>query len=96
MRALILVGVLLLSGCTSTIYKGGCGVVQSAKNTLPYTMGTAGGTAEGCYFACLGNCRNQDFTAIKEAVSDYIKNAPKDNVIKTSDGGVVTYIPPSK
>lgn len=90
------VACLLASGCTSTLYKGGCGQVNSTKNTVPYTFGTAGGSAEGCYFACIGNCKDENFTPIQQAVSDYIKNAPKDNTIKTSDGGIVTYTPAIK
>jgi hypothetical protein len=96
MRILILLLAVCLSGCTSTLYKGGCGQVTSTKNTVPYTFGTAGGNAEGCYFACIGNCKDENFTPIQQAVSDYIKSTPKENTIQTVDGGVVTYIPPKK
>lgn len=96
MRILLIPILFFLVGCTSTLYKGGCGTLTSSKNTVPYTLGTAGGTATGCYFACIGACKNEDFTPIQKAVSDAIANIPKENTIKTTDGGTVTYIPPVK
>ena len=96
--ALILIcfSVSFLSGCAGVMYKGGCGNVSSTKNTIPYTFGTAGGSALGCYFACIGYCKNPDFTPIQKAVSDYIKTNPNPNSITTSGPVVITATPINK
>jgi len=93
---ILCLGLSFAMGCASTLYKGGCGTLTSSKNTVPYTLGTAGGSATGCYMACIGNCKVEDFSPIETVLSDYIKNTPKDNTIKTVDGGTITYIPLSK
>lgn len=96
MRLLLGLIILSLCGCTSTLYKGSCGTLTSNKNTVPYTMGTASGTATGCYMACVGDCKNEDFSPIQKVLTDYIKDAPKENTIQTVDGGLVTYTPSRK
>ena len=91
----LLLCVVLLSGCAPLdVYKGGCGNLQSLKNTVPYTMGTLDGSANGCYLVHYGK-QPADYESIKTLMTTYM-NTAKPNTLVTSDGSTVVVIPPVK
>ncbi len=94
----ILIGIVgILSGCSTAVLKTGCGHLTGAEVTIPYVGGKANGNAYGCYMGCIGfNCPKPSTSDMSAIMSVYIANASRDNTIKTNDGGVITYIPPSK
>lgn len=98
MKNLIFITVLIfLAGCSTAILKTGCGHLTGAEVTIPYVGGKANGNAYGCYMGCVGfNCPKPSTADMATIMSAYVANAPKDNTIKTNDGGIVTYVPPIK
>lgn len=91
----LLVLCFVVEGCTSALYKSGCGHLTGSEVTIPYVGGKANGNAYGCYMAYFGHGK-PDFTALQKLTSDYLLVAGKDNTIKTVDGGTVIYSPPVK
>lgn len=84
-----------LTGCNTL--KTGCGHVTGTEVTIPYVGGKASGNAYGCYMGCLGfNCPKPSTSDMATIMTNYIKEASKDNTIKTVDGGTITYTPASK
>lgn len=91
---MLVLGVLLISGCASAVLKSGCGHINGTHVTIPYVGGTADGNAYGCYMACAGmHCTAPDYTALATVTAEYIKDASKDNQITTSGPVVITATP---
>lgn len=97
MKRLLLIPILLLTGCASAGMKSGCGHVTGNGITVPYVGGKADGNAYGCYMTCLGSkCPVPDYTALQQLTSDYIKIAGSDSKMTTTGAGTITFTPSSK
>lgn len=93
MKKLLLIPLLMiLTGCNTL--KMGCGHVTGNEVTIPYVGGKASGNAYGCYMIS-GGFSAPKLTAdnMSTVMTEYIKDASKDNTIKTVDGGTITYTP---
>ena len=90
----LLLSILLCSGCASAVMKSGCGHINGSHVTIPYVGGTADGNAYGCYMACAGQrCSSPSYADLATITAEYIKDASKDNAMQTTSAGTIVFTP---
>ena len=95
MKQLLLLSVLIFSGCASSGMNSICASVTGSEMTVPYIGGKGNADIKMCHMGCVGmKCPEPDYTVLQTLTSDYIKTTG--NKISTSGPGTITFTPESK
>ena len=92
MRNLLVLAVLLLSGCASFNQKAVCLQLGTTNASIPYVGGATNGSGFACYYSCLGSkCGVADASTITKLMAD--EALASNNTIVTSGPVRVTATP---
>lgn len=95
MRNLILISLVIFSGCASSTLNSVCAHVNGNEMTVPYIGGKGNADIFMCRMTCFGSkCPVPDYAALQIMTSDYLKTSR--DKISTVGPGTITFIPESK
>jgi hypothetical protein len=92
MKTLILIPLLLLSGCASYNQKAVCLQLGTTNASIPYVGGATNGSGYACYLSCVGpKCPTPNLQDITQLMSNEL--TASNNSIITSGPVKITAIP---
>lgn len=92
MRKLLLLSVMLLSGCASAGLNSDCAHVNGKGAYGPVSQANA--DVYLCHMGCFGmSCPKPDYQAIDQLTSDYLKSVQTEGKITTTGPGIITFTP---
>ena len=92
MRALLLIPILLLTGCASFNQKAVCLQLGTTNASIPYVGGATNGSGYACYISCIGSkCPTPDQSDITKLMADEL--TATNNTIITSGAVKITATP---
>lgn len=95
MKKLLLIPILLLTGCASGGMNSECAHVSGAEMTVPYIGGKGNADVYACHMGCVGiKCPEPDYSSLATLTSNYLKATGEK--ITTNGPGTITFTPSIK
>lgn len=94
MKILLIIGLIILSGCASAGLNGMCGRITTQESTLPYVGGKGNIDGYACHIGCVGvTCGKPDYGVLQSIMTKYLDMQTTSGKLTTTTPGVITFTP---